>query len=282
LFSIRFFSPYFFDRFKVVHCSSEHDDYPASELNVHSPDTRGWQSADFCDYPQELGFQVIGGDAQISQIQILSHQSKISTKVEIFVGQGSSYSNATFKRLGYLSLDSNERSSYKARELKTVYVDHVGEYIRLLVHRNFVNKYNHYNQVGIVAANFLGTEIVSAGPKSNGSLSVRRDMKGGAPSNSLHDLSIDLNLDGPTAAKLRSLADAKSKAIASEDYKTAKQIKQVENELKDLGAQLAQLDIAKKQAVNAEDYDRAAMLKDETDALRDEIEDKVRDYTSVI
>lgn len=265
-------------KFRVVHCSSEDDDYPASELNVHSPSTRGWQSRQFCDYPQEIGFQLDGGEAQMSQIQILSHQSKISSKIEIFVGQGTSYNNATFKRLGYLSLDSNERSSYQARELKTVYVDHVGEYVRLLVHRNFVNKYNHYSQVGIVAVNFLGTELVSAGPKSNGSLSARGKEAKGSSTNSLHDLSLDLNLDGPTAAKLRSLADAKSKAVENEDYKTAKQIKQVENELRDLGAELAQLDIAKKQAVRSEDYDRAAMLKDETDALRDEIEDKVSSH----
>ena len=33
--------------FHVVFASSEDVDYPASELNVHSPSTRGWQSARF-------------------------------------------------------------------------------------------------------------------------------------------------------------------------------------------------------------------------------------------
>ena len=217
-----------------------------------------------------------GGAAHITQIQILSHQSKISTKVEVFVGQGASYNSAQFKRLGYLSLDSNESSSYKARELKTVFVDYEGEYVRLLVHRNFVNKYNHYNQVGIVAANFLGSQNSPAAAKADGSASARRgETKGSAGSSPLHDLSIDLKLDAATAAKLRQLADAKARAVSNEDYKTAKQIKQVENELQELGAELAHLDIAKRHAVSAEDYDRAAMLKDETDALRGEIEDKV-------
>lgn len=31
-------------RFRVVSCSSEDPDYPAAELNEHSPDTRGWQT----------------------------------------------------------------------------------------------------------------------------------------------------------------------------------------------------------------------------------------------
>jgi hypothetical protein len=42
-------------RFRTVHFSSEDNGYPASELNVHSPTTKGWQSIRFCEYPQEIG-----------------------------------------------------------------------------------------------------------------------------------------------------------------------------------------------------------------------------------
>ena len=74
--------------FKVVHVSSEDSDYPASELNVHNPRCRGWQSSRFCEFPQEIGLAL---DEQmcpvrLSQVQILSHQYKISQKIEIFVG----------------------------------------------------------------------------------------------------------------------------------------------------------------------------------------------------
>ena len=107
-------------RFVVVHCSSEDDDYPAGELNVHSPNTRGWQSARFCDYPQEIGIEFVdaadrGTAVAISQIQLLSHQSKIATRVELFVGTGVDYDTAQFTRLGYFSLDSNERSKFTVR-----------------------------------------------------------------------------------------------------------------------------------------------------------------------
>jgi centrosomal protein CEP104 len=254
---------FFFYRFQVIHCSSEDDEYPATELNAHSPSTKGWQSRRYCEYPQEIGFRLDGAETQITQIQVLSHQSKIATKIEIFVGQGPDYHRANFKRLGYLSLDNNERSNYQARELKTVYVDYVGSFVRLLIHRCFVNKYNHFNQVGIVAVNFIGTEDPSAGAKAvpiAAPISIGKGSKPtGAPSSSsLHDLSIDLNLDQDTATKMRLLADAKARAVESEDYRTAKQIKVVEGELKALGAQLAQLDIAKRQAVASEDYDRHA------------------------
>ena len=51
------------------------------------------------------------------------------------------------------------------------------------------------------------------------------------------------------AQRLRLLSDAKARAVATEDYVTAKKIKAVEGELKTLGAQLAQLDMAKRVAV---------------------------------
>ena len=103
-------------RFKVVHVTSEDPGYPVSELNVHSPHTRGWQSARFCDYPQEIGVEFVdaGRDTTVavSQIQLLSHQSKIATRVELFMGTGTSYATARFSRLGYFSLDNNERSKF--------------------------------------------------------------------------------------------------------------------------------------------------------------------------
>lgn len=264
-------------RFTTVHCSGEDEEYPVSELNQHTPHTRGWQSERFCSYPQELGFELQGGECHISQVQILSHQSKIATKIEVFIGHGDDYHTASFKRLGYLSLDSNERSSFQARELKTVYVDHHGRYLRLLVHRCYVNKYNNFNQVGIVAVNFLGTEGGGRiSPEKRVGGDVQLQAKNGSREGSLKDLSLDLNLDKQTAGKLRMLSEAKSRAVSNEDYMTAKEIKMVESDLKALGSRLAQLDVAKRQAVNSEDYDRAKLLKDEIDSLREEIEDKIR------
>lgn len=181
--------------------------------------------------------------------------------------------------MGYLSLDSNERSNFQARELKTVYIDYVGKFIRLIIHDNYINKQNLYNQVGIVAVNFLGNEetISSMLAVNNNSNSSNRPSNGyrDPTVNSLNDLSIDMNLDPTTATKLRLLADAKQRAINTEDYVTAKQIKSIEGDLKVLGSRLAQLDIAKRQSIEVEDYDRAKEIKEETDELRKVIEKKI-------
>eukprot|EP00903_Cladosiphon_okamuranus_P013509 g12582.t1 len=271
-------------RFSVCFCSGEEPEYPADELNAHSPHTRGWQSPQFCDYPQELGL-VWEAPARVSQVQILSHQSKIATQIELFVGHGDSYESAHFRRLGYLSLNSNERSKYQARELKSVYVNAPGQYLRMLVHKCYINEVNLFNQVGIVAVNLLGDKLgklapgaleappapYGAGPRSIGVYPPGHHgrMAATRPSHTeLNDLSFDMNFDPEAAQRIRDIAAAKDRAVRAEDYDTAKLLKEAETQLKSLGQQLAQLEVAKRQAVEDEDYDRAKMLKVEADSLR--------------
>ena len=105
-------------RFRVAYCSSEDEEYPARELNAHSPNTQGWQSAKMCDYPQEIVVQ-FDGLVKLSALQILSNESRIAQKIELYVGtcdnalEAPALQNASFRRLGYLSLDSNERSQVR-------------------------------------------------------------------------------------------------------------------------------------------------------------------------
>lgn len=66
------------------------------------------------------------------------------------MGHGDTYESAQFRRLGYLSLNSNERSKYQARELKSVYVNAPGQYMRMVVHKCYINEINLFNQVGCI------------------------------------------------------------------------------------------------------------------------------------
>jgi len=50
----------------------------------------------------------------------------------------------------YIYLSSNEKTGFKSRELKSVHVDAEGRYIRMIIHKNHMNKFNLYNQVGMV------------------------------------------------------------------------------------------------------------------------------------
>jgi len=150
--------------YKVVKCTSEDAQYPVSELLAASPNTRGWQTAPHCEYPAEVGLE-FDSPVHLRQVKFLSHQTKIATKIELFTSLPllsedgeveTHYAACSFKRLGYLSLDSNERSQFQARELKTVDVDIRAQYLKILFHKCHMNRFNASNQVGLIALYCVG------------------------------------------------------------------------------------------------------------------------------
>lgn len=270
--------------FTVVSCTGEDPEFPAAELNVHSPSTKGWLSPRFCEYPQELiiGFQQTS-IVRVQQVQFLSHQSKIATKLEIFVGKGETLNDCTFKRLGYMSLDNNERSGHRARELKSVYVDAQCSFMKIRLHKCYINKFNLYNQVGLIAVNVLGEQSANGAfdTSSNNKLPAALGGKN-LPDHmtqksvlALDDLAFDMNFDEVTATKIRQVNMAKQYCVAQENYEAAKSLKVVEQQLKVIGVQLAKMVTQKRQAVQREDYDVAQSLKGEIDRLRTGVEQRL-------
>lgn len=248
--------------FRVVHCGGEDPNYPASELNPESvaAGSRGWQTARHCKYPVELGLELLS-DAPIEQMKLLSHQSKIATRIEIFVGEGANYGSVNFRRLGYMSLDSNARSRYQARELKTVYLKTPARFIKLLVHECHGNKYNLFNQVGVVSVSFAG-DASAAVPKVESAF-VREGNPGPrAPAAAA-------GLDEELAQRLERVASSKQRAVEVEDYDSAKRLKALEGLLDDMVAHYVGLAEDKYDAVGVEDYDRAKELKAEMEDFRE-------------
>jgi hypothetical protein len=47
----------------------------------------------------------------------------------------------------YLSLDPNERSNWKARELKSVFVEARAQFLKFSIFKNHINAINLFNQV---------------------------------------------------------------------------------------------------------------------------------------
>ena len=52
-----------------------------------------------------------------------------------------------FSFLSYIELSSNERSGFTARELKSIHVDADGLFLKLVIYKNYNNRYNVHNQV---------------------------------------------------------------------------------------------------------------------------------------
>ena len=238
---------------------------------LHSgPNSKGWESPRFGSFPQILILQ-FKTPVVLRQIQFLSHQAKIATKIELFTyapptaqepPSPEDLLNLKFKRIGYLSLDSNERTGFTARELKSVYIEAPAGYLKVALHKCHVNKHNIFNQVGVIAVNCLG-ETVDPGEKMQ---------EAPMPAQMLED---SQSYDPITLEKMKMLVAAKERAVAEEDFDEAKRIKDIMDKLKSVGKQLSALEQQKRLAIQNEDYESAKIIKVEIDRLRTSVfEDK--------
>lgn len=116
----------------------------------------------FSQYPQELVLR-LEAPARLTAIQLLAHEFKIPAKVELVVGTfegggaapasaaptGGDPSKATWRRLGFVSFDSNQHTGFTARELKSAALQGVPAHLlRISFARCHANPLNLYSQVG--------------------------------------------------------------------------------------------------------------------------------------
>lgn len=271
-------------KYRIVKCTSEDPEYPASELLAHSSQTKGWQTARFCDFPQEMVLQ-FETPVHLRQVQFLSHQSKIATKIELFTalpaeGLTARYETLQFKRLGYLSLDSNERSQFQARELKSVYVDVSAQFLQIKFHKCHVNRYNIVNQVGLIALNCLGEHLgpdlavgppppnptLARGPEAARAQDEARGFGGPAGKAPPPSTTPQPAAAQPAPAQQQSAAQA---ARAEDEAKDAAQDASDEMRFDSRTMErIRSLNTAKARAVEAEDYEEAKRCKEMLARLR--------------
>ncbi|NXC47382.1 CE104 protein, partial [Penelope pileata] len=275
--------------FIVVSSSGHEDGFSAKELMVHAPTVNGWRSPRLCQYPQEIVLQLVER-CRIRKLQLLAHQYMISSKIEFYISESlpeyfAPYQSERFHRLGYVPLSDNEKTGFKARELKSVYMDAVGQYLKLIFHKNYVNKYNLYSQVALVAINIIG-DPADYSNDSNKNLSREKliDHYLGSKSDDpalegtylgkpdsispLDDLAFDMYQDPEVAQIIRRLDEKKREAVHQERYDYAKKLKQAIADLQKVGERLGRYEVEKRYAVEKEDYDLAKKKKQQMEAYR--------------
>nr|XP_033485314.1 centrosomal protein of 104 kDa isoform X2 [Epinephelus lanceolatus] len=268
--------------FIVINSSSHEDNFSAKELMVHAPTVNGWRSSRRCAYPQHITLQLVER-SRVRKLQLLAHQYLIPAKVEFHIGDtlpetSTSGIPGQLRRLGYVSLSDNEKTGFKARELKSVHVDAVGTYLRITFHRNHVNHYNHHNQVALVAINVLGDSLdgnaFNTIPSreqliehylNSTQLEAALDttFMGKCESISpLDDLAFDMYQDPEVAHIIRLLDQKKQDMVRQEKFEQAKNLKQAIADLQKVGERLARYDVEKRCAIEKEDYDLAKKKKE--------------------
>ncbi|XP_039979268.1 centrosomal protein of 104 kDa-like, partial [Xiphias gladius] len=268
--------------FIVVNSSSHEDNFTAKELMVHAPTVNGWRSGRLCSYPQHITLQLVER-SRVRKLQLLAHQYLIPAKVEFHIGDTLPETSTPgvpgqLRRLGYVSLSDNEKTDFKARELKSVHVDAIGTYLRITFHKNHVNDYNHYNQVALVAINVLGDSL--DGTAFNTIPSREQLIEHYLNSTQLEaaldttfmgkceffspldDLAFDMYQDPEVAHIIRLLDQKKQDMVRQEKYEQAKTLKQAIADLQKVGERLARYDVEKRCAIEKEDYDLAKNKKE--------------------
>lgn len=274
--------------FTVVSSSSHEDGFSPNELLVHTPTVNGWRARRQCSYPQHITVR-LEERSRVRKLQLLCHQYMIPSRVELYVGDSVPESSPealteNMHRLGYVSLCDNEKTSFKARELKSVHVDVIGTYLRLTLHKNHVNRHNRYHQVALVAINVLGDpldgnffntipsreqllEHYLTSPQQETGLD--RTFTGKCESISpLDDLAFDMYQDPEVAHIIRLLDQRKQLMVHQESFEQAKHLKQAIADLQKVGERLARLEVEKRSAIDKEDYEQAQKKKQQIDEYR--------------
>ncbi|XP_018419582.1 PREDICTED: centrosomal protein of 104 kDa, partial [Nanorana parkeri] len=277
--------------FFVVSSSGHEDAFSAKELMIHAPTVNGWRSPRFCQYPQEIVIQMVER-CRIRKLQLLAHQYMISSKIEFYISESlpeyfTPYQSERFRRLGYVALSDNEKTGYKARELKSVYVDAVGQYLKVIFHKNYANRYNLYNQVALIAINIIGDPVdineenVPSREKiidhylgnSFEDSGIDPAYTGRKPDaiSPLDDLAFDMYQDPEVAQIIRKLDEKKQEAVRHERYDYAKKLKQAIADLQKVGERLGRYEVEKRCAVEKEDYDLAKQKKQQMEEYRQKV-----------
>lgn len=87
---------------------------------------------------------------KIEKMTIVSHQSKITSRIDFLYHLPGNNTMEDFKKYGYITFNDNLESGLNAKEVKKLSNLNIQTlYLRLIFHKNHPNKNNFFNQVGL-------------------------------------------------------------------------------------------------------------------------------------
>jgi len=233
-------------------------------------------------------------EVRLTKLNILSHQCKIAKKIEIIlasdidqnVPKPSFDSCQNVRRLGYVSIDPNDRTNFQARELKSIDIAFEKvNYIKLIIHQCHQNGFNPYNQVGIIAITMLGkvdgeqgcgVSIMQKGvqfPNKHGKehkmIHITPPNNEGMHESKCNDSSLFLmklpkiktQCDSTIEARIGKLETEKTKLALMEEFENAAKLKDLLTEVHRFFATLRKEEENMRQAALDEDYPKASKIK---------------------
>ena len=255
--------------YSVIGSSSEDDEHPLYSLI--SPDKNdGWCSSPFCKYPQEILIQ-LNNPSKLSQMNITLHEYKIPSKIDFYYyypnqknkeEEKFDYNNIPFIKIGYIIPNTNEKLNFKLREFKKIKINQNALYIKLILHKNFINLENRYNQVSIISIKFFGYELENSNP-----LEYKNLMSGEMNKNKNSDFNED-GLDEVCVSKLKEIKSTLDLCVKKEKYDSAKIFRELYQRVKLLGEKMKNLSECKLKCIETNDFDSCKKIQNDIDRIK--------------
>ena len=263
--------------------SSELSEGSLEEIKRPLSKSRGWHSSKYCTYPQSI-YLAFGTPINLRQINLLSHEKKISEKISFFAycPQGDisikDYKTIPYLNFGYIKLNDNSDNNFKAREFKKVFVDVKCLYLRIDFSKNYNNGYNPFNQVALINIEFFGyklpgyknslinIEITDDNQEKLEDLSPTKNVN-----RNKNSKSFNIFLEEICGEKLQELNMKLAESTRNQNSNECYKIKECINEINNIGKKIYDLQMKKNEAVHEENFDKAMELKQSIDILQNQL-----------
>ena len=254
---------------KLIESTTEDRDHPLREL-LKGLKGVGWFSSRFSQFPQEIYIQ-FSQPVFLKQINMVIHEKNIPAQIKFYTYYPEknneiidNYHNVRYKYVGFIKMDTNERSQFRARESRKVYVNTKSLFLKIELGQNYRNEFNIFNQVGLMNLDFYGMYLPSLG---NNLKKNRFILKYATRKDNIEEIS-DYALEDICGPELKDLKEKMDYNIKIENYLECKNIKAKLDKVRIYGKQIYDLENQKRIAVNNEDFDQAMDLKNLVDKMK--------------
>ena len=209
------------------------------------------------------------------------HEYKIPSKIELYYFFPKTFSefnldidDLIFEKIGYIIPDTNKRSNNEAREIKQVYLNENVYYLKFVLHQNYRNLKNVFNQIGIVNIQCFGIDFTA-----NNINGLYPNIK--KPTDFFTTKSLypqikkkeydDSQLDEVCIMKLKELKEALDFTIKIENYDESKKVTDFIQLVRKIGEKINDAKETKDKALDVNDWDNCKIAKNTIDNLREKV-----------
>ena len=236
---------------KLIEATTEDRDHPLREL-LKGLKGVGWFSSRFSQFPQEIYIQ-FNQPVFLKQINMVIHEKNIPAQIKFYTYYPEknneiidNYHNVRYKYIGFIKMDTNERSQFRARESRKVYVNTKSLFLKIELGQNYRNEFNIFNQVGLMNLDFLGSYLPPIGNDLNKNKFI---LKHATRKDNIEEIS-DYALENICGPELKDLKEKMEYNIKIENYMECKQIKSKLDKVRIYGKQIYDLENQKRIAVS--------------------------------